>query len=279
MHKLKALYVSIYMTSLMAAIALAIWQLTTASGATAWWGVLFAAAVPAAFFMRLFLASVARTGASLWWIPGAGVAGTAWALAFGGPGLPALVAAIVGIVLGLLYTHWYSRFGARDTATLATGQTLPDFPLVDVDGRAVSSRDITGTPALWLFYRGNWCPLCMAQIREVAAQYRRLASRGVAVHLISPQSQEHTQALARRFEVPMRFLMDRDNRAADQLGILARGGLPMGMQVLGYDADVPMPTVLITATGGRIVYCDLTDNYRIRPEPADFLAALDRAGL
>ncbi len=279
MHKLKALYVSIYMTSLMAAMAFAVWQLTTASDAMAWWGVLLAAAVPAAFFMRLFLASVARTDASLWWIPGAGVAGTAWALAFDGLGLPALVAASIGIVLGLLYTHWYSRFGARDISTLASGQSLPDFPLVDVDGRPVSSRDLTGTPALWLFYRGNWCPLCMAQIREVAAQYRTLASRGVAVHLVSPQSQAHTQALAQRFEVPMRFLMDRDNRAADRLGILAKGGLPMGMQVLGYDADVPMPTVLITAAGGRIVYCDLTDNYRIRPEPADFLAALDRAGL
>ena len=51
------------------------------------------------------------------------------------------------------------------------------------------------------------------------------------------------------------------------------------MQVLGFDSDVPMPTVFITAPGGRIVYSDLTDNYRIRPEPAEFMAALDRAGL
>ena len=69
MHKLKALYVSIYMTSLMAAMAFAVWQLTTASDAMAWWGVLLAAAVPAAFFMRLFLASVARTDASLCGFP------------------------------------------------------------------------------------------------------------------------------------------------------------------------------------------------------------------
>jgi hypothetical protein len=77
----------------------------------------------------------------------------------------------------------------------------------------------------------------------------------------------------------MRFLTDRDNRAAAQLGILAEGGLPMGMQALGYDSDVPMPTVLITASGGKIVYSDLTVNYRIRPEPGDFIEALDRAGL
>ncbi|HMM70679.1 MAG TPA: redoxin domain-containing protein [Rhodocyclaceae bacterium] len=279
MHKLKAAYISLYMASLMTAMAVAVWQLTTAPDAAAWWGVLLAVTVPVAFFMRLMLASVARTGASLWWIPAAGGAGTVWALAFDGLGLPALVAGIVGVALGLLYTHWYSRFGARDTTKLATGQHLPDFPLLDLEGRPVSSLDLIDTPALWLFYRGNWCPLCMAQIREVAEQYRTLASRGVAVHLVSPQSQEHTKALAQRFEVPMRFLTDRDNRAADRLGILAKGGLPMGVQMLGYDADVPMPTVLITAAGGRIIYSDLTENYRIRPEPADFLAALDRAGL
>ena len=30
-------------------------------------------------------------------------------------------------------------------------------------------------------------------------------------------------------------------------GILAANGLPLGMQALGYDSDVPMPTVFITA--------------------------------
>lgn len=38
-------------------------------------------------------------------------------------------------------------------------------------------------------------------------------------------------------------------------------------------------SLFITAAGGRIVYSDLTDNYRIRPEPAEFIAALDRAGI
>jgi hypothetical protein len=46
--------------------------------------------------------------------------------------------------------------------------------------------------------------------------------------------------------------------------------------VFGYDSDVPRPTVFLTAAGGALMYYDLTDNYRIRPEPAEFLAVLDR---
>ncbi|MDT0496638.1 peroxiredoxin-like family protein [Algiphilus sp. W345] len=263
--------------ALMAGLVVAATRLWTAPQAWAWWGVVLASGVPMAFFMRLFMGSTARTSANLHGIPMAGGLGTVVALADAGPGLAAGIALFNGVLLSLLYIH--SRFSARSGDLLGTGKRLPDLALIDIDGRELRTAELTRKPALWMFYRGNWCPLCMAQIKEVAAEYRRLADRGVEVFLISPQPQDHTRRLAQRFEAPMRFLSDRDNRVAAQLGILARGGLPMGMQALGYDSDVPMPTVFITAAGGRIVYSDLTDNYRLRPEPADFIAALDRAGL
>jgi peroxiredoxin len=212
-------------------------------------------------------------------MPATGVAGTLIAFLLGGSGWAASVALVVGVVLPLIYIHWYSRFGHRAAGTLAVGQDLPAFTLEDIDGESRSSAELVATPALWVFFRGNWCPFCVAQIREVAAQYRELSARGVEVILVSPQPQTHTRDLARRFDVPMRFLTDRDNQTARLLGILAPGGLPMGMQVLGYDADVPLPTVFITAAGGRIVYSDLTENYRIRPQPAEFIAALERVGI
>ncbi len=279
MHRIKALFVSFYMMALMAGLIVAATRLWTTPQAWAWWGVVLASGVPIAFFMHLFMGSTARTSANLNGIPIAGGVGTAVALADAGPGLAAGIALFNGVLLSLLYIRWYSRFSARPRELLGVGKLLPDLGLVDIDGHELRTRELTKKPALWLFYRGNWCPLCMAQIKEVAAEYRRLADRGVEVFLISPQPQDHTRSLAQRFEAPMRFLTDRDNRAAAQLGILAEGGLPMGMQALGYDSDVPMPTVFITAAGGRIIYSDLTDNYRIRPEPADFIAALNRAGL
>jgi len=277
MNRLKSNYISVFLIAVVAALAVSIRQLLQQPPDPAWWGLLLAAAAPLGFFSRLFLAPVARTGRNLWWMPAAGGVGALLAALLGGI-VPALLALGLG-GLCLLYTHWYSRFEHRDAAALAIGQPLPPITLEDVDGRVVDAAELTAKPALWMFYRGNWCPLCMAQIREVAAQYRELSARGVEVLLISPQSQNHTRDLAQRFEVPMRFLVDRDNRAAARLGVLAESGLPQGMQVLGYDADVPMPTVFITAAGGRIVYSDLTDNYRIRPEPAEFVAALNRAGI
>lgn len=279
MPHLKSLFISAYMSALGGGLIWSALTLVAAPNSLGHWGVLLASAAPMAFFARLFLAPVARTSPRLGWVPLLGSIGAAVALAVDGLGAPFAVALFNGVLLSLAYIHWYSRFDKRDGSSLALGQPMPDLTLLDLGGQALSTANLTHQTALWLFFRGNWCPLCMAQIREVAAEYRQLQARGVEVYLISPQPQEHSRSLAERFQAPMRFLQDLDNQAASRLGILAEGGLPVGLQVLGYDSDVPMPTVFITAPGGRIVYSDLTDNYRIRPEPSEFIKALDEAGL
>ena len=77
------------------------------------------------------------------------------------------------------------------------------------------------------------------------------------------------------FNVGFHFLTDKNNSAAKQLGILDKGALPLGFQLLRYDSDVVMPTVIITDKSGKIIFVDLTDNYRVRPEPETFLKILD----
>jgi len=36
-----------------------------------------------------------------------------------------------------------------------------------------------------------------------------------------------------------------------------------------------LPTVIITDAEGKIIFADLTDNYRVRPEPDTFLKVID----
>ena len=58
--------------------------------------------------------------------------------------------------------------------------------------------------------------------------------------------------------------------AAKQLGIVHRWGTPMGLQMLGYESDTVLPTVILTDSRGIILFSDQTDNYRVRPEPEVF---------
>ena len=93
--------------------------------------------------------------------------------------------------------------------------------------------------------------------------------------MIARQPEENTRALAERFDVPIRFCVDPDGRVARKLGIEHLGGVPFMMDALGYEADSVLPTVLIVDPSGTIIFADLTDNYRVRPEPSTFLAAID----
>lgn len=276
---LKSIFVSAFIAAGLAGLVVSLIHVHHEGWNSAWLGSAIACAGPIAFFVRAYTLPIARTSANMPLILVAGVVGTALAVFLAGSAVapPVLVAAGVGILGSVLYLFWYSRFPAAASSVLSAGAMLPAFELLEGDKR-VRSTELTAKPALWIFYRGNWCPLCVAQIKEVAAQYRELAARGVEVILVSPQPQSHTASLAAKVDAPMRFMTDTDNAAAAALGVLEKNGLPAGMQVLGYDSDVPRPTVFITAVGGKLVYCDLSENYRVRPEPSEFLAVFDRMG-
>lgn len=277
MHVLKSLYISMYITASLSGLVLAFIMMSRAGVVSPWLGTAIACAGPVLFFATVFALPIARTSPNLHTVLAAGVIGSLASLLLGEERAwsATIVALAVGVAGNLLYVYWYSRFDAPVDSPLRQGSRLPAFPLVE-HGREIASSTLFDKPALWIFYRGNWCPLCVAQIGEICAQYRDLARRGIEVFLVSPQPEENTAALASRCDAPMRYMTDRGNRAAAALGILVKAGIPAGLQALGYDSDTPRPTVFITDTDGTIAYCDLTDNYRVRPEPAQYLPVLDQ---
>jgi len=186
--------------------------------------------------------------------------------------------AITSAILLLLYIFWYSRFGRIPSGLLSVGAKLPAFSLQDIAGNTFHSTSLAGSPAVLMFYRGNWCPLCMAQIQEMAERYADLEALGIQVLLISPQPEEQTRKLAARFQVPFRFLVDTDNKLAETVGIAVANGVPAGLPG-GYAPDTVLPTLVVCNAAGTILFSDQTDNYRVRPEPDVFLAILRRAGV
>ncbi len=191
--------------------------------------------------------------------------------------LPSLTIGVLGFIGWLLYTYWSTDFGQRDHSKIQVGKKLPDASFTMLDGQTVSFSDYMDRPAILLFYRGNWCPFCTAQIKELVKEYKSIEEKGAYLIFISPQSQKHTQKLANKFDIPAIFLMDEDLRSAKQLGLFDAYGTPIGMEILGYDSDNVYPTLVVTDKNGIIRYADLTDNYRVRPEPSQYLEILETA--
>jgi peroxiredoxin len=246
-----------------------------------WGGVLLVYAPFVAILGRLMLLrDVARTSVRLPALIVLAALGVISALAgyLQGASMAAPLVAAAGFAGFLAYDYWYSSFGKRHSSVLVVGNMLPAFGLRNADGEWVSSTALLNRPTIWLFYRGNWCPLCMAQVKEIAAQYRELEALGARIALVSPQPHRNTVRLARKFDVPFEFFTDVGSQAAATLGINHDNGLPMGLQVLGYDGDTVLPTVVVTEKGGRILRVHATDNYRVRPEPSAFIEVLRENG-
>lgn len=239
---------------------------------------LLSAAPLSAVIGDFFIIGRARTSSNLWTMLVLSSLGSCLVLYFSmshyAENAITLLLALSSTIGSWIYVFWYSRFEKRDHSQLQKGAHLPSFPLMTLTGELINSNEFEGRKTLMIFYRGNWCPLCTTQIKEIAKSYQQLAKDGVRIALISPQSENHSKKLADKFDVPFEFYVDTDNVAAKKLNIVAENGLPTGLQVLGYNSDTVMPTVVITDATNTILFADLTDNCRVRPEPEVFAEIL-----
>jgi peroxiredoxin len=189
--------------------------------------------------------------------------------------LPTFYTLFFGVGGVLVYVFWYTYLDRSDNVLLRKGAQLPDFELTSLQGNVVSTSNFLGRQVLWVFFRGNWCPMCQAQLADLANEYEALSERGIEVVLVSPQNRERSAALQSRLGASMQFYVDDNNQAAHKLGIVHRYGVPLG--ILGYGQDTVLPTVLMTDEAGKLIYVDLTDNFRIRPRADALIEVLDEA--
>ncbi len=235
------------------------------------------------FFARLFIKPQARTSENLpifsFFILVGFILTTVSISVLGDKNAMALLFNSMLVLLWIVYLKWYSVFESRsigrESNSLKIGKKLPVFEVEDISKNIISSETFLGNPSIYLFYRGNWCPLCMAQIKEIAGQYKELEKRGVTMNFISPQPHSYSNKLAEKYNLGFNFLTDTDNKVSKQLGIFSENGIPAGFQAFGFDSDTVLPTVIITDATGKIIFLDETDNYRLRPEPETFLEVLD----
>lgn len=244
-----------------------------------WLGNIISFGTGAIYFAGIYLIATPRTSKNMWstWLPL--LLGTFITLY--GTFINNLDGAYFPLLLNLmmllswfLYTYWATDFSDRNKTTLQIGKKMPLVSFKQPDGASISIETFFGAPAIFLFYRGNWCPFCMAQIKELAKEYQKIQEQGAALVFVSPQSPKHTKGLAKKFDIPAHFLIDENLEAAKTLQLFHKKGTPRGFEALGYDSDNVLPTLVVLDKEGIIRFADLTDNYRMRPEPSQYLELL-----
>jgi len=181
-------------------------------------------------------------------------------------------------VFGTIFVQWYiwsfSTYNRTKSQNIVKGQPLPEMHLNRLDGSTILTSSFIDSKTLLVFFRANWCPFCMNQLKEILKHADQLKSNNVQVKFISNQGIDNSLKLANKLELPthVEILQDDNLKVAQSLGIADIAGSPAGMS--GYPSDTVMATVITLDEKGSVTFGDETDNYRVRPHPDNFLPLL-----
>ncbi len=277
-NKIKSYFLTALVTYSVVVTVVGVIQLVLGVGSFGvWLSVTIAAFQIAFFFARLYLVRVPRTSPGLGGFTVGVFAATMYSVYTSYSEQVASAAPLLALIClcgWMAYVAWYSELGDRSKDKIKEGKRLPKIRLEDYDGNKLTSDDWKGQRRLVIFYRGNWCPICTAQVKELADFEKQFNALGLKITLISPQSHQKSKNHAKRVGMNYDFLVDVNNAAAKALGILHTDGVPKGFEVLGYETDVPKPTTFVLDEDGKVVFADLTTNYRLRTKPEDIIRAL-----
>jgi len=70
------------------------------------------------------------------------------------------------------------------------------------------------------FYRGQWCPYCHLALRAYQQALPHMQARGATLVAISPQTPDHSRAMAEKLELTFALLSDMGNQVARQFGLV-----------------------------------------------------------
>ena len=180
---------------------------------------------------------------------------------------------------------------------LKTGSQAATFTLEDaLTYKPVNSADLLALgPLVVNFFRGRWDPYCITELEAWRELQPELRCRNALFVAISPQTTRQNNFTLQQHGLPYPLLSDPGAAIAEKFGIAHTIppehrryfqsiliNIPFNNAGLSYHNateaswQLPLPAVYVLDPTNTIVFAEAHADFRVRPEPADVLAALDQ---
>ena len=168
-----------------------------------------------------------------------------------------------------------------EDSALKVGDIAPDFTLPDAEGLPVSLYDTLQHNAVIIsFFRGNWCPFCMAELTHYQEAINNNLVDSATVIAISPQSIHFNHDLKVQNNLEFRILSDKGNEIADKYGLvftlqenIREIYKNMGADLELFNSDntykLPIPATYLIDKNKKIVFSSVSTNYMERADVCD----------
>jgi peroxiredoxin len=165
---------------------------------------------------------------------------------------------------------------------LSEGDKAPDFSLPNALGKKITLSDTLKSGIVIIkFYRGEWCPICNLDLREIQNHLPQIKSLGASLIAISPQKPDDALTAVQKNELKFEVLSDVDQKVIKaynlqfdpgedyhqrrDLTLLNGGGLK----------TLPVPATFIVNTNQIIEAAHVEANYTERMGPLEIINVLE----
>lgn len=180
----------------------------------------------------------------------------------------------------------YLDAGGVAENAVKTGDRMPDFLLPNAEGRLVGSNDLLKVgPVIVAFFRGDWCPYCIATLEALEVELPKIVGSGGTLLAITPETGGRALMMKRTSGLTYDVLIDVDLTVAMAFGIVFRMPPLYTKLLLRWGTNLaersgnpawllPIPAVFVVRSDGIIARSWVNIDFTQRAEPSDIVATL-----
>jgi len=170
---------------------------------------------------------------------------------------------------------------------LKTGDTAPKFTAVDNTGKTLSLKSLLKShkAVVLFFYRGQWCPYCNKQIKELQDSLQLLTGKGAYVVGVTPETSENINKTIDKTHASFSIIQDKGYTImkayqvnytvdAELLGKLKNYGVDLEKNNGNTDHVLPVPATYVIDQSGKIIYVHFDKDYTKRASVQSIMAVL-----
>lgn len=187
---------------------------------------------------------------------------------------------LIYMLLAAFVAHAQLPEKAEDISPLLNGEMLPDAELKSPDGSNHQFSEILKQkPSVVLFYRGGWCPFCNTHLAEIQEAQNEILNLGYQIIAISPDSPENLWVTDEKQNLTYRLFSDGNGQLTKAVGIAFKAPERSAGRLLEISGGLnhgfmPVPSVFVADTSGKIVFEYINPDYRTRLSAKLLLAVL-----
>ena len=169
---------------------------------------------------------------------------------------------------------------------LKKGQRLPEISLPNATGDTLNIHEVLKHNKVVLtFYRGGWCPYCNLELKALQEKLPEIEAKGAKLIAITPEAPDQSLSTKEKNELSFDILTDANNKVARALGLvyelpenlvdLYKGfGINLEQSQGRPSNELPIAATYVIEQDGVVSYDFIEEDYKLRAEPTEIVAAL-----